>query len=84
MELWQCVIAVSTEQEVEKFTLAMIPLLSKSQEMGPAYLPVLTRIKGLIDIHSYVLLSLSRLLHLRADLKGEGGGKKENLWERVI
>lgn len=78
MELWQCLIAVCTEQ-VKKCTVIIAPCLSKSWEMAPAHLPSLRRTKGLIDIHGSVLLSLYKLLHLRAALEDEGKREKKKL-----
>lgn len=64
----ECVIAVSTGQEVKKFTDVLTLHLSD----GLVSSPVLGRITSLIDIHGHVHLSLNRLLYLLAALGMRG------------
>lgn len=82
MELWQCVIAVSTKQ-VKKCTVIITPCLSKIWETIPAQQPSMGKSKGLIDIHTFVCLSLNELFAYGAALEDEWKGEKKKLPWRV-
>lgn len=77
MELWQCVMASSTEQ-VTKCTVIIAPCLSKELGNALAHSPLLRGIKGLIDIHGSSSASI-KLVHLRAALQDEGKRERKKL-----
>lgn len=76
MELWQCAIAGFTEQ-VTKCTVIIAPCLSKELGNAPAHWPLLGGIKGLIDIHGSVPLSLHKAVPLMHCPAGWGEKRKE-------